>query len=75
MGEIVHGIDDPVGSGPEVGLPFDAVHDRVPHHDIGGGHVDFGPEDIGPIGEFAGPHPGKEVEIFLVNNSEILWLG
>jgi len=57
---------------PEVRFPFDAVHDRVPHYDIGGGHVDFGPENMFSVGKFVGPHPGKKVKILLVNSSEIL---
>ena len=42
----------------------DAVHDGVAHVDVGRGHVDFGAEDAGAVGEFAGLHASEEVEIF-----------
>ena len=63
MGVIVHGIDAPGVAGAVVALMLDAVQDRVPHIQVGRGHVDLGPEGPGPVGKLAGPHPLKQVQV------------
>ena len=50
--------------GPVVRLLLDPVHDRVPHGDIGRGHVDLGPQDTGSFAELPGPHPFEQSQIF-----------
>ncbi len=65
MGEIVHGVDDPVRAGAVVARPLDAVDDRVPHDDVRRGHIDFCTEHAASIGELARPHARKEVQVLL----------
>ena len=63
VGEVVHGVDHPVGARPVVGLPLDAVDDGVAHDDVRRGHVDLRAQNMGAVGKLAGPHPGKEIEV------------
>ena len=42
----------------------DAVDDRVAQPDVGGGHVNFGAQGAGAVGEFAVFHALEEVEVF-----------
>ena len=64
MGKVVHRIDAPLIAGPIVGLLLDPVHDRIPHGDIGRGHVDLGPQDVGPVLKLPGPHPLEQIQVF-----------
>ena len=64
VGVVVHGIDAPLVAGALVRGVEDAVHDGVAHVEVGRGHVDFGSQDAGAVGEFAVLHAGEEVEIF-----------
>ena len=43
VGEIVHGIDAPLIPGIVVGHVGHPVNHRIPHIDVGGGHIDLGP--------------------------------
>ena len=61
---VVHGVDAPLVAGAVVGDVENAVHDGVAHVEVGRGHVDFGAEDAGAVGEFASLHASEEVEIF-----------
>jgi len=47
-----------------VGGVDDAVDDGVAEVEVGGGHVDLGPEDFCPVGELAPAHPLEEIEVF-----------
>ena len=42
----------------------DAVQHRVAHIEVGGGHVDFGAQDVLTVGKLAGPHPAEQVQVF-----------
>ena len=61
---VVHGVDAPLVAGAVMRGVEDAVHDRVAHVEVGRGHVDFGAQHAGAVGELAGLHAGEEVEIF-----------
>ena len=61
---VVHGIDAPLVAGAVMRGVQDAVHHRVAHVQVGRGHVDFGSQDAGPVGEFAVLHANEQVEIF-----------
>ncbi len=63
MGVIVHGIDAPGVAGAVMALVLDAVQDRVPQIQVGGGHVDLGPEGPGAVRKLPGPHPLKQVQV------------
>ena len=65
VGVVVHGINEPGIPGAMVFGAEDAIHDGVAHVEVGRGHVDFGSEGAGAVGEIAGAHPLKEVEVFL----------
>ena len=65
VGPVVHRVDAPLVAGAGVRLVADAVHDGVAQEDVGGGHVDLGPQGLRAVGELAGLHPGEEVEVLL----------
>ena len=65
MGEIVHRINAPFAAGMMMLGVADAVEDGIAHPDVGGGHVDFGPQRARAIGKFARLHPLEKVEGFL----------
>ena len=50
-------------AGPVVVRFLDPVDDRVPHGDIGRGHVDLGPEHMGPFLELSGPHALEQIQV------------
>ena len=50
-------------AGAVVARVLDAVEGRVPHHEVGRGHVDFGAQHACPVRELARPHTREEVEI------------
>ena len=60
---VVGRIEAPGAAGSIMGRMFDAVEDRVAQVDIGRGHVDFGSEGVGAVGEFAGLHTSEEVQV------------
>jgi len=65
VGVVVHGVDAPaVARAVVVGME-DAVHDGVAEHHVGVGHVDFGAEHLGAVGELAVAHAAEEVEVLL----------
>ena len=43
----------------------DAVDDRVAHVDVGGGHVDLGPQHAGAFRELAAAHALEQVQVLL----------
>ena len=63
--EIVIRINAPGLAGAWVGAVQDAVEHRVTEIDIAGGHVDLGAQHPGAVGELAGAHAAKQVEIFV----------
>ena len=65
VGVVVHGVDAPAVAGAVVVGMEDAVHDGVAEHHVWVGHVDFGAQHLGAVGEFAGAHAAEEVEVFL----------
>ena len=65
VGEVVHGVDAPLGSVAVVGQVVDPVEHRVPHVEVAAGQVDPGPEGHSPVGELPGPHPAEEVQALL----------
>ena len=65
MGEIIHGVDAPLVPGAPVFLVLDAVHGRIPHDEVGGGHVDLHTQGFASFREFAGPHASEQVQAFL----------
>ena len=64
MGEIVHGIDAPGRAGVMMFGVADAVDDRVAQPDVGGGHVNFGAQGAGAVGELAVLHALQQVQVF-----------
>jgi len=64
MRKVVHRINDPLRAGAVMRFALDAVDHGIAHHDIGRGHIDFGAQGMGAVGEFAGAHPLKQIEIF-----------
>ena len=65
MREVVHGVDAPGIASAVMGRVQDAVHDRIAHIDVWGGHVDFGPQSFAAIREFACAHAFKQIKILL----------
>ena len=63
VGEVVHRIDTPFCAGAVMFGVEDAVHDRVAHVEVGGGHIDFGAQGARAIGEFARLHTLEQVEV------------
>jgi len=64
MGEIIHGIDDPVPAPPVMRFPLDTVDYGITHDYVGGGHIDLGSKDTRPIGEFPRSHAGEKIQVF-----------
>ena len=63
VGVVVHRVDAPLVAGTVMVGVEDTIHDGVAHVEIGRGHVDFGAEGAGSVGEFAGAHAFEEIEI------------
>ena len=64
VGEVVHGVDDPLVAGAVMGSFEDAVEDGVPHVDVARRHVDPGPEDSLALLAQAVLHLVEEGEVF-----------
>ena len=62
MGEVIHGIDAPLVAGAPVFLVEDAVHGRIPHDDVRGGHVDLHAQGLASLRELARLHAAEEVQ-------------
>ena len=62
---VVHRVDAPRVAGPVVGRPADPVERRIAHVHVGRRHVDLCAQHQRAVREFAGPHPGEQVEAFL----------
>lgn len=65
VGEVVHGVDAVAVAGVVVGGVFDAIDGGIAEMEVGGGHVDFGAENIGAVGVVSVAHLVEEVEVFL----------
>ncbi|OPY05648.1 MAG: hypothetical protein A4E61_00223 [Syntrophorhabdus sp. PtaB.Bin184] len=65
VGEVVHGVNDPVVTDAIVARALDPVDDGVTHGDIGRCHVDLRTEHTTAVFELTGPHPGEDVEVLL----------
>ena len=65
MGEVVHGVDAPLVPGLMMGDMDDPIEGRVPHVDVGGGHVDLGPEGLGAVFELPVLHALEQIQILL----------
>src|SRR5690606_14906942 len=65
MRKVVHRINAPLVAGSVMVRVLDAIHNRVAHVHIGVSHVDLGAEYLFAVLELAGPHVGKQGEIFL----------
>ena len=63
VGKVIHGINAPHASGAVMRHMLDTVQGRVPQNNIGGGHVDFGPQYMLAVLEFAGPHALEQIQI------------
>ena len=63
VGVVVHGVEAPLVAGAVMLGVEDAVQHRVPQIDVGGGHVDLGPESPGAVGKLPGPHPPEQVQV------------
>ena len=63
VGVVVHRVDAPLVAGAVVVTVEDTVHDGIAHVHVGGGHAGFGAQHLAPIGELAGFHAAKEVEV------------
>ena len=63
--EIVHRIDAPLVAGAVMGGAENAVHHGVAHVEVGGSHVDLGPQGAGAVREFSRAHTREEVEVLL----------
>jgi hypothetical protein len=61
--EGVHRVHTPLVAGVVVGGVADAVDRRVAQVDVGRAHVDPGPQDVGAVGELAGPHALEEIHV------------
>ena len=79
MGEVIHGIDDPFAARAVVFGMADAIDHRVAHVDVGRSHIDFGPQHLFAVGESAGPHLLKQLQVFLhrtaAEGAFLPWLG
>ncbi len=49
VGKVVHGVDAPLVAGAVVLSMENTVHDRIPHVEIGRGHIDLGPQHLGAV--------------------------
>ncbi len=65
VGVVVHRVDAPGVAGPVVRHLENPVDDRIAQVEVGGGHVDFGPQDMAALCEFAVFHPLEEIEVVL----------
>ena len=65
VGEVVHGVDAPGVPGAVVRRVLDAVQGRVPHVQVGVGHVDLGPQHVLPFGELSPAHALQQVQVLL----------
>ena len=65
VGEVVHGVDQPLVAGAMMADAADAIERGVAQDDVGRGHVDLGPQDPGPVGKLAVAHAPEEVEVLL----------
>ena len=65
VGEIVHRVNAPrIARAVVMGVP-DPVDDRVAQLHVWRRHIDLSPQDFGPVGVFARPHPLEQVEVFV----------
>ncbi|MNN90696.1 hypothetical protein D3C81_2086950 [compost metagenome] len=64
MGKIIGRIYAPAASGTVMLRMDDPVENRVPEIDVGGGHIDFGPEHLGRGGMFTPLHFLQQGQIF-----------
>jgi len=65
VGEVVHGIDDPLVTDAIMTGALDPVDDGVAHGDVGRCHVDLRSQHTTAIFELTGPHPGEDVKVLL----------
>ena len=65
VGPVVERVDAPSVAGAVMGGVHDAVQDWIAQVDVGRGHVDFGTQHAAAIGERAGLHKLKKVEVLL----------
>ena len=63
--EVVHRVDAPLGASMMMLGVADAVEDRVAHPDVRRRHVNLRAQRARAIREFAGLHPGEEIEVLL----------
>ena len=75
MGEIVHWVDIPGTAGTVMGRLNNPVNNRIAHMHVGGGHIDFGPENTASFIKFALVHPFKQVEVLLDGPVPVRTLG
>ena len=59
VSEVVSRIDIPSIAGTRMMRLANAIQRRVPHIDVGMGHVDLGPQDVATLVKFSGTHTGK----------------
>jgi len=65
MGKVIHGVNAPGVSGPVVLGMKNPVHDRIPHVEIGGSHVDLGSKNPGAVRKLAPAHALKKGQVLL----------
>ena len=65
MRKIVHRVDAPFVAGVLVRYVANPVDRRIPQVHVRRCHIDFRPQQVLPIGEFARVHACKQVEVFL----------
>jgi hypothetical protein len=54
-----------------VGGMADAIEHGIAQIDVWRSHVDLGPQDMHSVGEFACPHPAKEIQIFIDRSGSV----
>ena len=64
MGEIVEGIDTPFIAGSMMFRVADPIEQRIAQIEIGVRQINFGSQNVSPIGEFPSTHPAEQIEIF-----------
>ena len=64
VGEVVGRVDTPGIPGSVMLCVQNAVHDRIPHIEVGRRHIDSRSKNAGTVGEFSCFHALKQVQIF-----------
>ena len=60
---VVHRIDAPFCTRFRMFGMKNPIHNRISHVQVGRGHVDFCPQNLGSVGEFSLFHPAEQIQI------------